>query len=263
MPSAARRCTCTSTWRTWTRSSTRPWPPGPRSIVPCRISATATARGAWPIPTATSGTWPRTRKTSRWRKSTSAPPPSPSTDAYARRRHLGPSGRSPNSAELHPVALERLVAQLQPEARRLGHGHEAIDDGRALAEELEPQRIARGVGERLQDESGWAGRHRVDVDLGIVMGGQRHLIHLGHDGGLAPGRQPTGPGGVDDEVIDQPLRHHRAQPEGAELRLAGRDGNVGRVLETPQRLALVVPRHGILEPEDVVRGAQLGRAQRR
>src|SRR2546428_3862111 len=45
------------------------------------------------------------------------------------------------SAELDAVLLQGLVAKLQPEPRRLGQRHEAVDDGRALAKQLEPQGI--------------------------------------------------------------------------------------------------------------------------
>ena len=118
----------------------------------------------------------------------------------------------------------------------------------------------RGIRERLQDEPGGAGGHRMDVDLRIVMRGQRHLVQLGHHRGLAPGGQPAGPGRVDDQVVDQPLGDHRAQAERAVLRLAGRDGDVDRVLQPRQSVALVVPGHRIFQPEDVVGRAQLRRA---
>src|SRR2546428_9484265 len=71
------------------------------------------------------------------------------------------------SPELHAVLLERVLAQLEAEPRRLGDCHEAIDDLRLLAEQFEPQRVARRVRERFQDEAGRAGGHRVNVDLRI------------------------------------------------------------------------------------------------
>src|SRR5262245_7825446 len=169
---------------------------------------------------------------------------------------------SPGSAELDPVLLQRLVAQLEPESRRLRQRHVAVDDRWALAKQLEPQGIARRVGEGLENESGRARRNRVHMDLGIVMRGERDLIQLGHDRRLAPGRQPAGPGRVDDEVVDQALGHHRAQAEGAVLRLAGRDRDRDVRLQALQGMALVEPGHRVLEPEDVVRRAQIRRARR-
>src|SRR6266849_10564457 len=84
-----------------------------------------------------------------------------------------------DSGDPDAVLLQGLVAKLEPESRRLRQRHEAVHDGRALAKELEPQGIASRVCEGFQDEPGRTGRHRVDMDLRIVMGGQRHLIELG------------------------------------------------------------------------------------
>src|SRR5437867_2562161 len=73
--------------------------------------------------------------------------------------------------------------------------------------------------------------------------------------------EPAGPRRVDDQVVDQALGQHRAQPEGAVFRLAGRDRDVDLGSQALQRAPLVVPGHRILEPEDVVRRAQPRRAQ--
>src|SRR5215467_3737201 len=55
------------------------------------------------------------------------------------------------SAELDAVFLESVRAQLEPQPRRVGHRHEPVDDLRALAKQLEPERIARGIGERFEN----------------------------------------------------------------------------------------------------------------
>src|SRR5439155_22768706 len=76
------------------------------------------------------------------------------------------------SADLDAILLQRVVAQLEPQPRRVRQRHEAVDDRRTLTEELEPQGIAARVRERFQDEPRRTGRHRVDVDLRIVMRGE-------------------------------------------------------------------------------------------
>src|SRR2546426_8048880 len=134
--------------------------------------------------------------------------------------------RHRDSADLHTVLLQRFVAQLEPEPRRLGQRHEAVDDRRAVAKQPEPQGIAGRGRAGPGNETGRARRDRMHMDLSVVMRGERDLIQLGHHRRLAPGRQPTGPGRVDDQVVDQPLRHHRAQAERAVLRLAGGDRDV-------------------------------------
>src|SRR5947208_14099555 len=118
------------------------------------------------------------------------------------------------SAEPDAVLLPRVLTKLETESWSLGNRHEPVDDLRPLAEQLEPERIARRVGEGFEDEAGRARRDGVDVDLGIVVGGERHLIELGHDGCLAPDREPASPRRVDDQVVDEAFRHHRAQAEG-------------------------------------------------
>src|SRR5215468_1131827 len=80
------------------------------------------------------------------------------------------------SAELDAVFLEGVRAQLEPQSRRVGHRHEPIDDLRALAKQLKPERIARGIGERFENEAGRTGRHGMDVDLGVVVRCERHLV---------------------------------------------------------------------------------------
>src|SRR5438128_6805661 len=164
------------------------------------------------------------------------------------------------SADLHAVFLQRVVPQLEPEPRRLGQRHESVDDGRALAKQLEPQRITGRVREAFQDEPGRARRDRMHMDLRIVMRGERDLVQLGHHGRLAPGRQPAGPGRVDDQIVDQPLRHHRTQAERAVLGLSGGERDIDLGLQPLQRVAFVVPGHRVLEPEDVVRSAERRRA---
>src|SRR5262245_13647364 len=159
---------------------------------------------------------------------------------------------SRRSAELDAVFLEGLRAQLEPQSGRVGHGHEPVDDLRALAKQLEPERIARGIGERFEDETGRAGRYSMDVDLRVVVRRERHLVQLGHDRGLLPRGEAARPRRVYDQVVDQPFRHHRAEAERRVLGLAGRDGHVDLRLQAAQRVALVVPGHRVLEPEDAV-----------
>src|SRR5262245_13741297 len=55
--------------------------------------------------------------------------------------------RRPRSADPDAVLLEGGIVELEAEPRRLGQRHVAVDDGRPLAEQLEPERVARGIGE--------------------------------------------------------------------------------------------------------------------
>src|SRR2546422_696737 len=88
----------------------------------------------------------------------------------------------------------------------------------------------------------------------------RHI--LGMLAVLSADREPAGPRRVDDQVVDQALGQHGAQPERAVFCLAGRDRDVDLGLEPLQRAPLVVPGHRVLEPEDVVRRAERRRAHR-
>src|SRR5437667_4021179 len=62
------------------------------------------------------------------------------------------------SADLDAVLLQRVVAQLEPQPRRVRQRHEAVDDRRTLAKQLEPEGIAGRVRERFQDEPRRTGR---------------------------------------------------------------------------------------------------------
>src|SRR5258705_7087519 len=66
---------------------------------------------------------------------------------WSARSGNGSSGDPHRSAELDSVFLEGVVAQLEPQSRGVGDRHEPVDNLRALAKQLEPERIARRIRE--------------------------------------------------------------------------------------------------------------------
>src|SRR5437762_11590788 len=117
------------------------------------------------------------------------------------------------SAEPDAVLLQRVLTKLETESWSLGNRHEPVDDLRPLAEQLEPERIARRVGEGVEDEAGRARRDGVDVGLGTVAGCVPHLIERGHYGCLAAVAQPGSTRRDDEPEVYEAVRHNRSQAQ--------------------------------------------------
>src|ERR1017187_3622927 len=87
---------------------------------------------------------------------------------------------------LRAVLLECLLIELDAEARCVVEVENALFDAGLPIVDLEPERIAIGVGERLQDVTIGNRRQEMAVQYGFVV--RRHLDvrHRGHVGALAP-----------------------------------------------------------------------------